>query len=101
MIHVTARVALKPGKAPLFLREFREVAPLVRQEHGCLDYFPTMDVPMDLAGQKVDPDAVTILEKWTDRDALESHLRSGHMRSFQERIDGIIRSVSLHIVEEV
>lgn len=101
MIHVTARVLLKPGQASLFLREFREVATLVRQEDGCLDYFPAMDVPMDLAGQRFDPDAVTILEKWTDRDALERHLRSGHMRSFQERVADVIRSVSMNIVEEV
>jgi quinol monooxygenase YgiN len=101
MIHVTARVTLKPGQAPLFLREFRELATLVRQEVGCLDYFPARDVRMNLDAQKHDPDSITILEKWTGRAALESHLRSGHMRGFQERVADIVTDVSLSIVEEV
>lgn len=101
MIHVTARVSLKPGQTTLFLREFRDVATLVRQEPGCMDYFPTQDVPMGLGGQKFDPDAVTILERWTNRAALESHLRSGHMRGFQERVAGIVLGVEMNIVEEV
>lgn len=101
MIHVTARVALKPGQSPLFLREFRELATLVRQEAGCLDYFPTRDVRMGMDSQRYDPDSVTIVERWAGRAALESHLRSGHMRGFQERVSDIVLNVSLSIVEEV
>ena len=101
MIHVTARVRLKPGQSAPFLRVFRELAPIVRQEPGCLDYFPARDVHMDLDNQKFDPDSVTILEKWTGRKALESHLRSGHMRSFQELVADMVLAVELAIVEEV
>ena len=100
MIHVVARVTLKPGMVSAFLREFRELAILVRQEAGCLDYFPTRDVPMKLDAQSLDPDTVTILEKWTSRKALESHLRAGHMRGFQERTRDIVTNVVVTIVEE-
>ena len=101
MIHVVARVTLKPGTAPLFLREFRDLTVLVRQEPGCVDYFPAQDVNMDLSSQRLGPDSVTILEKWTSRKALESHLRSGHMRGFEDRIKNIVLNIELSIVEEV
>ena len=101
MIHVVARFKLKRGMAPLFLREFRDLAILVRQEAGCVDYFPGQDVRMGLESQNLDPDSVTVLEKWTSRRALESHLRAGHMRGFQERIRDIVVDASLTIVEEV
>jgi len=101
MIHVMARVSLRKGATQLFLKEFREVAILVRQEPGCLDYFPARDVPMNLSGQRYDSEAITIVEKWSGPRALESHLRSGHMRSFQERVSEIVTDVSLSIVEEL
>lgn len=101
MIHVTARVAVKHGQAPRFLREFRELAPLVRQEAGCLDYFPARDVRMGMDSQPYDQDCVTIVERWASRSALESHLRSGHMRGFQERVADIVTGVSMSVVEEV
>lgn len=101
MIHVVAQVTLKPGAAPLFLREFRDLAILVRQEPGCVDYLPAQDVDMNLHFQPLDPNRVTVLEKWTTRKALESHLRSGHMRGFQDRIKDIVLDTNLIIVEEV
>lgn len=101
MIHVVAQVTLKRGTAPLFLREFRDLAVLVRQEPGCVDYFPAQDVDMGLASQPLDPDRVTVLEKWASRRALESHLRSGHMRGFEDRIKDIVLDMKLTIVEEV
>lgn len=101
MIHVFARVTLKPGMVPTFLREFRELAVLVRQEAGCLDYFPTQDCAMTVPGQEPDRNVVTVLEKWTHRQALEAHLRSGHMRGFQERVKDIVTDTRLFILEEV
>jgi quinol monooxygenase YgiN len=101
MIHVVAQITLRQGAAPLFLREFRDLAVLVRQEPGCVDYFPAQDVDMGLQYQPLDPDRVTVLEKWTNRKALESHLRSGHMRGFQDRIRHIVLDTNLTIVEEV
>lgn len=100
MIHVVARIRLRPGTVPVFLREFRELAVLVRQEPGCLDYFPAQDVSLQ-GGQQADPDTVTILEKWAGRKSLESHLRSGHMRGFQDRIGEIVLQTEVTIVEEV
>lgn len=101
MIHVFARVTVKPGLAPLFLREFRELAVLVRQETGCLDYFPAQDIRLGIDVQESSPDSVTILEKWANRAALEAHLRSGNMRSFQERVKDLVEETRLTIVEEV
>jgi quinol monooxygenase YgiN len=101
MIHVIAHITVKRGLVNAFLREFRELAILVRQEAGCLDYLPTQDVRTGLEIQDYHPECVTILEKWASRAALEAHLRSGHMRAFQERIKDIVVETRLKIVEEV
>ncbi|GAB1410646.1 hypothetical protein MASR1M90_18000 [Desulfovibrionales bacterium] len=101
MIHVLARITLKPGMAPLFLREFYELAALVRQEIGCLDYFPTQDVPLGLDIQEYSPDSVTIVEKWASRNALEVHLRSGNLRAFHERVHDLVEDTRLTIMHEV
>lgn len=101
MIHVVARVTLKPDQASVFLRELRALATLVRQEPGCVDYFPAQDVPTGHAAQNFSPDCVTILEKWSSRAALMSHLRSGHMRAFQDRVKDIVLETILQIIEEV
>jgi quinol monooxygenase YgiN len=42
-----------------------------------------------------------VLEKWTSQKALESHLRSGHMRGFEDRIKNIVLDTNLIIVKEV
>ena len=101
MIHVVARIQLKPGMLPPFLLEFRELAVLVRQEAGCMDYFPARDVRTGMETQEYSLDAVTIFEKWSDRRALEAHLRSGHMRSFQDRIKDMVLETRLSIIEEI
>lgn len=101
MIHVTARVRLKPGTTSQFLRIFREVSVLVHREPGCLDYFPARDVDLELPNQRLQEHTITIIEKWTSRAALESHLRSGHMRSFQEHVRDLVADVRLTVVEEI
>lgn len=101
MIHVLARVMLKRDTAPIFLRAFRELATLVREESGCLDYFPTRDIDLKLDMQEMHCDTVTILEKWASKQDLERHLRSGHMRSFHEHTKDIVLDMRLTITEEV
>lgn len=101
MIHVIAHITVKRGMVAAFLRDFRELAILVRQEAGCLDYFPAQDVRTGLEIQDYNPDSVTILEKWSSRAALEAHLRAGHMRAFQERIKDIVVETRLRVIEEV
>lgn len=101
MIHVVVRVMLKKDMAPVFLRTFRELATVVRQEPGCLDYFPTKDINCQVPEQEMHQDTVTILEKWASKHDLERHLRSGHMRSFHERTKDIVLDVRMTFTEEV
>ncbi|MDY0275125.1 MAG: antibiotic biosynthesis monooxygenase [Desulfomicrobium sp.] len=101
MIHVVVRVMLKKNMAPVFLRIFRELATVVRQEPGCLDYFPTKDVDCKLSDQEMHHDTITVVEKWSNKADLERHLRSGHMRSFHERTKDIVLDTRMTITEEV
>lgn len=47
-----------------------------RDEDGCLDYAFARDL--------ADPDTLVLFERWRDRAALDSHMRSPHMAEFQK-----------------
>ena len=49
MIHVIATIEVREGRRDEFLKEFHRIVPLVRQEQGCLEYGPAVDVPTGIA----------------------------------------------------
>lgn len=99
MIYVIATIQLQPGTREAFLREFRQVVPLVLQEEGCLEYGPTVDVATHLAAQPpARDDVVTVIEKWHDLTFLEAHLVAPHMMSYRERVKPYVQHVSLQVL---
>ena len=46
MINVVVLIQLKEGSRETFLHEFQKVVPLVRDEQGCVEYGPTIDVTL-------------------------------------------------------
>ena len=100
MIHVIASVELQPGTRTDFLREFHGIVGEVRDEEGCLEYGPAVDALTDIPQQhKQGEDAVTIIEKWSDVDALKAHLQAPHMVSYRERVKSYVKQVRLHILD--
>ncbi len=102
MIHVLATIELHPGSREAFLREFGTIVPTVRAEQGCLEYGAAVDLATGLAAQPpVRPDAVVVVEKWEDLDALRAHLTAPHMVAYRGRVkDFVIRS-TLTVLEPV
>ena len=73
MVHVIASIEVARGKRDDFLKEFHRLVPLVRAETGCIEYGPTVDVASGIGAQAaVREDVVTIVEKWSDLDALKA-----------------------------
>ncbi len=100
MIHVIAAIEVKPGQREAFLTEFRRVVPLVRAESGCLAYGPTVDVATGLPAQGPPREnVVTIVEQWTDLDALRAHLGAPHMAEYRERVKDLVLRVQLQVLQ--
>ena len=100
MINVLASIGVKEGKLAEFLTIFKANVPIVKQENGCIEYFPTVDIDADLPPQILDKDVVTIIEKWENLEALRDHLKSPHMTAYQEKVKDLVESVSLKVLRE-
>ena len=76
ILHVT--YYCKNGAAQDFVRSVKDsgVQTLIRAEDGCLQY----DYHLSLEEEN----AVVLLEKWRDGDALAAHMQQPHMETLKE-----------------
>jgi quinol monooxygenase YgiN len=100
MINVIASIHVKPGRLSEFLEIFESNVPHVREERGCIEYFPTVDIDAGLPPQSLDENVVTIIEKWGSLEALRDHLNAPHMLAYKEKIEDIVEDVSLKVLQE-
>lgn len=100
MIHVIATIEVAEGRRDDFLTEFHRVVPLVRDEEGCLDYGPTVDVETNLDAQPpVRQNVVTVVERWESLEHLEAHLVAPHMLEYRGRVKELVSKATLQILE--
>jgi len=100
MINVIASIHVKPGKIAEFLNIFKPNIALVTQEKGCIEYFPTVDIPTGFPPQVLDENVVTIIEKWENLDALKAHLKAPHYLAYKEAVNDLVLKVSLSVLQE-
>ena len=100
MINVIASIRVKPGMLSDFLEIFKSNVPSVREERGCIEYFPTVDIDADLPPQSLDENVVTIIEKWESLEALRDHLNAPHMLAYKEKVKDIVEGVSIKVLQE-
>lgn len=100
MICVLATIRVREGERGRFLEIFNANVPRVRQEEGCLEYFPAVDLDSGLPVQQSDPNAVTVVEKWQSVAALHEHLASPHMLQYKEQVKDLVESVSLKVLRQ-
>jgi len=101
MIHVIASIRVKESRRPEFLDIFKGNVPTVREEKGCIAYFPTVDIDAELAPQSLDEKIVTIIETWENVAALRDHLNAPHMLSYKEKVKDIVEEVTIKVLQEV
>ena len=100
MIHVLAQIETVPGHRDDFLAEFAQVAILVRQEAGCIEYGAAIDVPTGISVQNfLGETVVMIVEKWESIDHLKAHLVAPHMSDYRIRIRPHVQGVTLRVLE--
>jgi quinol monooxygenase YgiN len=100
MINVIASIRVKPGRLTEFLEIFKSNVPHVREERGCIEYFPSIDIDADLPPQRLDKNGVTVIEKWENLEALRDHLKAPHMLAYKEEVKDIVEDISLKVLQE-
>ena len=100
MINVIASICVKAGRLSDFLEIFKSNVPNVREERGCIEYFPSVDIDADLPPQRLDENVVTIIEKWESLEALRDHLKAPHMLAYKEKVKDIVEDVSLKVLQK-
>jgi len=100
MIYVIATIEIAAGRRDDFLAEFHRIVPFVRDEEGCLDYGPTVDVETNLDAQPdVRQHVVTVVERWESLEHLEAHLVAPHMIEYRGCVKEIVKGATLQILE--
>jgi len=100
MIHVIAAVEVQPGKRQEYLDIFKELVPKVRAEDGCIAYGPAVDVDSGIGLQMpLRGDVVTVIEQWSDVDALKAHIAAPHMEDYKNAVEGIVTGLTLQVLE--
>jgi len=102
MIQVIATIELKPNCLDEFIAILHENVPKVKAEEGCLAYEPSVDVDSGLPVQgEIRPNTVTIVEVWTNLDALHAHLKTPHMAAYREAVKDYVQEVRLQVLQPV
>ena len=100
MINVIASISIETGSLSDFLEIFRANMLKVREEKGCIEYVPLVDIDAKLAPQTLDDNVVTIIEKWESLQALRDHLEAPHMLAYREKVKNIVTGLSLKVLKE-
>jgi quinol monooxygenase YgiN len=94
MIYNVVTMMIKPGQMDAFLAECRKIRPLVLAEDGCLMYDYTREIDSGSDRQEpIDPNRVTLFEKWESLAALDTHSAAPHMTEFVARVAPMRESV--------
>ena len=98
MIHVIATIELVEGKRDAFLEEFRRIIKIVRDEDGCIEYGPAIDLETDVS-EVPRPNVVSVIEKWASVPALQAHLRAPHMARYRDSVREMITGIKILVLK--
>ena len=102
MLNLIVTMRIKPGHMDAFLAVCAELRPQVLREPGCRGYDYLRDVAVTLhRPTPVDPDCITLLERWDSIEALQAHMETPHMRAAGARLKDLRESVELRVTEPI
>jgi quinol monooxygenase YgiN len=101
MINVIASVRVKAGSLSDFIEIFKSNVSKVREEKGCIEYFPAVDMDANIPLQDMDVNIVTIIEKWQNLEALRAHLKAPHMIAYREKVKNLVENLSIKVLQEI
>jgi quinol monooxygenase YgiN len=98
MIHIIAALTAKNGHRAALLAAFQEIVEQVRQEPGCLMYFPVID--MSTSPMKFGADTLVVIETWQDQAALDAHNTAPALTGFLERTKHLIAQADVYLMQD-
>lgn len=101
MINVIATIHVKTGKMNDYLNILKLNLPLFAQEQGCIEYFPTVDVPTRLPIQFLDENVITIIEKWETMEDLMNHLKAPHYLAYKKDVKDMVEKVLISVLKKI
>jgi len=97
MVHVIARMEIKPGQMEKMLKILSKLVPLVRAEVGCIRYEVCQDANVGI-GAAANLQALTIVEAWESPQHLSAHLATAHMAAFRDEAGPLRESASVNVL---
>jgi quinol monooxygenase YgiN len=102
MLHLVVTMIIKEGRMAEFQEVCRWLRPQVLAEPGCLAYDYTRDAPSPLdPGKALEPDRITLLERWESPAALQAHMQAPHMKEAGARMKELRASSDVRILEPI
>jgi quinol monooxygenase YgiN len=102
MLHLVVTMMVKEGRMAEFLELCRWLRPQVLDEPGCLAYDYTRDAVSPFDPEKpLDPNRVTLLERWESANALRAHMQAAHMKEAGAKMKDLRASSEVRILEPV
>ena len=90
---VIAYVSCAPGRRDELAAVLTASQERSRAEPGCLRY--------GFSAAVEDPDAFVAVEEWADREALEVHLKTDHIRAFMAALPGLVAGQPRLLMHEI
>ena len=102
MVHVLVTMMIKDGRMKEFLALGEKLRSLVLAERGCKAYDYTREVASPLSIQEpVDPNRITLIERWESLEALKAHMDVRHMKEFGPKMAELRSSVVARVGEAI
>lgn len=89
MIYVVAKNFIKEGKTEEFRQQAARLIEETRKEAGCIFY--------DLCQDINNPNVLTFIEKWQDKEALDLHMNMPHFKEIVPKLGELRESSELAI----
>lgn len=94
MISLIATMKIKEGKKDDVLKLFGDLVPKVREEKGTAGYIVCQNGAV--------PNSLTIVERYTDKDALQAHASSGYFKEFSRAVAPLLEGrAEITLLEEL
>ena len=93
MIKVVAKYRLKPGVREAYLELAKELIEETRNEAGCRSYALYEDIK--------EPLVLAMIEEWTDEEAINAHMESGHMKRIIPSLRALRESTEMNLYREI
>jgi len=90
---VVATITAKPGNEALVEKALLDLIEPTRKDEGFIQF--------DLHRDQEKPNVFVFFENWVSRELLDTHLQSAHLSDYQKKVDGMIESWDLKLMDQI